>query len=84
MHGQSIDSVSIVQVHEKQRPHVCEHCGRSFAARAGMDNHIQLIHQKQTPFACDRLIHCFFGGKNGLIELFLNPLNKLIKCRSIF
>ena len=42
-------------VHEKQRPFVCETCGRSFAAKAGMENHILLIHDKAMPYACD---HC--------------------------
>ena len=41
-------------VHLKSRPHTCDLCGKSFAARAGMDNHIALIHEKQQPFACDR------------------------------
>ena len=41
-------------VHQKSRPHTCDLCGRSFAARAGMENHILLIHEKQMPFTCDR------------------------------
>jgi len=41
-------------VHLKSRPHTCDLCGKSFAARAGMENHIALIHEKQQPFACDR------------------------------
>ena len=51
-----------------------ETCGRRFAAKAGMENHILLIHEKAMPFSCDQCSKRF-KRKAGKYKSYYNVLN---------
>ncbi|CAI2737430.1 unnamed protein product, partial [Dicrocoelium dendriticum] len=46
-------------VHLKERPHACEHCGKSYSVKHGLQGHIKSVHSNERPHKCKYCVKTF-------------------------
>ena len=81
--SQSDDSkMHINSVHNGQKDHICEPCGKVFSYAGKLKRHINAVHKGQKDHICDSCGKSFSQSENTLIQFIMDE--KITRENSIF